>query len=71
MAFNETTSHRVASIAARGLRDPSSLTLDEIQEVCGSALTQAPDNALLLAARYAYRPRENALLTLATILRGG
>lgn len=37
---NETTSPEVASIAARGLSNPESLTPDEIKSVCASALTQ-------------------------------
>jgi len=41
MADHEYTSERVAAIAARGLDDPASLTLEEIRAVCGSALTQA------------------------------
>lgn len=40
---NETTSASVASIASRGLRDPSSLTEDEIKSVCASVLTQRPN----------------------------
>ena len=36
----EMTSLQIASIAARGLTDPTSLSLDEIKSVCGSALTQ-------------------------------
>lgn len=36
----EETSDRVAAIAARGLADPASLSLEEIKAVCGSALTQ-------------------------------
>jgi hypothetical protein len=39
----ETTSPEVASIASRGLRQPSSLTATEIRTVCASALKQAPD----------------------------
>jgi hypothetical protein len=35
------TSERVASIAARGLSDPASLSADEIRSVCASALVQA------------------------------
>lgn len=34
------TSARIASIAGRGLRDPKSLTPNEIREVCGAALEQ-------------------------------
>jgi hypothetical protein len=44
MTYNELTSRRVASIAARGLDSPLSLTADEIRTVCASALTQAPDH---------------------------
>ena len=40
---NEHTSSEIAALAARGLADPASLTLDEIRSVCASALTQAPD----------------------------
>lgn len=39
----ESTSPEVASIAARGLQHPEMLTLREIETVCASALTQAPD----------------------------
>src|SRR5258708_5260814 len=39
-AMDEHTSARIGSIAARGLTDPASLTLEEIKEVCGSALSQ-------------------------------
>lgn len=39
----ETTSAHVASVAARGLSRPWSLTDAEIRAVCASALTQAPD----------------------------
>jgi hypothetical protein len=39
----ETTSPRITAIARRGLLDPGSLSLIEIQSVCGSAFTQAPD----------------------------
>ncbi|UTC28399.1 hypothetical protein GURKE_03920 [Brevundimonas phage vB_BpoS-Gurke] len=42
MSRQEVTSASVASIAARGLRDPGSLTHDEIKKVCASALTQRP-----------------------------
>lgn len=36
----ESTSARVASIAARGMNDPKSLTLAEIKAVCASCVTQ-------------------------------
>lgn len=36
----ETTSARIAKIAARGIKRPEKLTLDEIQQVCASCLTQ-------------------------------
>lgn len=38
---SEYTSAQIASIAARGMIDPSSLTEKEIRSVCASALTQA------------------------------
>jgi hypothetical protein len=43
MAINEKTSSRVAKIASKGLKDPSSLTKAEIRAVSAAALTQAPD----------------------------
>jgi hypothetical protein len=43
MAKNEKTSETVASIAARGLKDPGSLTKAEIKAVSATALTQTPD----------------------------
>ncbi len=46
MAGNEKTSVEVAAIAARALKDPGSLTHDEIKQLAGSVLTQAPDRDL-------------------------
>ena len=43
MADNEKTSPEVADLAAKGLRYPESLTHDQIQSVCASALTQVAD----------------------------
>lgn len=43
MTKAETTSAKVASIAARGLKKPESLTLDEIKSLAASVLTQAAD----------------------------
>lgn len=43
MTRNEKTSKKVAAIAARALRDPGSLTHDEIKAIAASALTQRPD----------------------------
>ena len=43
MAKNEKTSEKVASIAARGLKDPGSLTKAEIKAISATALAQAPD----------------------------
>lgn len=45
---SEQTGPTVASIAARGLRDPHSLSGAEIKQVCASALTQAPPRRSLL-----------------------
>jgi hypothetical protein len=38
--MSEATSPKIAKLAARGLRSPGSLSLHEIQQVCGSDLTQ-------------------------------
>ena len=43
MAKDEKTSKDVAAIAAQALRDPGSITKKQIQQLAGSALTQAPD----------------------------
>ncbi len=43
LSGQEFTSVQIASIAARGLKEPHSLSHDEIRAVCGSALTQAHD----------------------------
>lgn len=43
MARNEKTSKRIAAIAARGIRAPSTLTCAEIRSLCASVLTQASD----------------------------
>lgn len=45
---SEQTGPTVASIAARGLRDPLSLSGAEIKQVCASALTQAPPRRSLM-----------------------
>ena len=48
MSHCEETSRRMASLASRAVRDPASLTLDEIASLGGALLTQAPNrNALL------------------------
>jgi hypothetical protein len=39
----ETTSKRVATIASKALRDPKSLTEEEIKTLAASALTQVAD----------------------------
>jgi hypothetical protein len=49
MSKHEETSKQVASIAARGMRRPESLSLDEIRTVCASAVTQRPAKKGLLA----------------------
>jgi len=43
MAKNEKTSKGIGSIASKGLRNPSSLTKNEIKKISGSVLTQRPD----------------------------
>jgi hypothetical protein len=37
---NEFTSARIARIAAKGVKTPWMLTIDEVQAVCASCLTQ-------------------------------
>ena len=68
----ELTSADIASIASRGLRDPASLTLDEIQAVCGTALTQAPNRLVDILAgtpgAHAYYNRLGNLQSLSRIL---
>lgn len=43
MARNEKTSPRVSTIASKAMRDPASLTPDEIKALGASLLTQTPD----------------------------
>lgn len=43
MAKNEKTSSKVATIAAKGLKNPERLTKKEIQTIAATALTQSPD----------------------------
>lgn len=43
MGKNEKTSSKVASIASKGLKNPSSLTNKQIKTISASVLTQASD----------------------------
>lgn len=43
MAKNERTSSKIASWAAKGLKDPDLLTKSQTKSVFASVLTQAPD----------------------------
>jgi hypothetical protein len=43
MAKNEKTGSKVASIASKALKNPSSVTKTEIKSMAGSVLTQSPD----------------------------
>lgn len=43
MAKNEKTSSKVATIASKGLKKPSSLTNKEIKTLAATALTQTKD----------------------------
>lgn len=45
--LDEQTGEGVASIAARGLREPGSLTASEIRKVCASALSQREAKEIL------------------------
>ena len=47
MAKNEKTSSRIAKIASKALKDPTSLTKSEIKSLACSALTQAPDTKVI------------------------
>jgi hypothetical protein len=58
--WGEQTSARIASIAARGIDHPASLTMEEIQAVCGSVLTQAPNKSETLASVLARAPGAHA-----------
>ncbi|NQV22181.1 MAG: hypothetical protein HQ511_12275 [Rhodospirillales bacterium] len=51
MAKNEKTSAEIASLAAKALKDPSSLTKKQVQKLAGSVLTQAPDKPKKSAAK--------------------
>ena len=51
MADNEKTSTTIGSIAARGLRKPESLTMQEVRALAASALTQRPDQPVSLPAK--------------------
>jgi len=43
MAKNEKTSSKVASLASKALKDPSSVTKKQVKTLAASVLTQAPD----------------------------
>jgi hypothetical protein len=43
MAQNEKTSAQVAQIASKAMKNPQSLTPDEVQALAASVLAQAPD----------------------------
>lgn len=43
MSKNEKTSKKIATIAAKGLKSPETLTKAEIKALAASVLTQAPD----------------------------
>ena len=43
MAQNEKTSAQVAQIASKAMKNPQSLTPDEVQALAASVLSQAPD----------------------------
>lgn len=56
---SEVTSARIGSIAARGLRDPGSLTHEEIKSLCASALTQRPNRVkqAIAAVASVFKPK--------------
>ena len=53
---DEKTGAAVRSIASRGMRDPASLSLEEIRSVCASALTQSPNRRGILGRLFSRRP---------------
>ncbi len=63
MAFKDTSSPRVASIASQGLLDPASLTLDDVRAVCARALARVPDHRqhAIVQARPYYEQIDMAL----------
>lgn len=54
---SEETSARVAAIAARGMRDPSHLSEEEVRSVCASALTQRQPDAKGVLVTETYQAR--------------
>lgn len=55
MVVKEVSSARVAKIAAKGLKHPEKLTLDEIMAVCASALTQFEKPAKTAPAKKTFK----------------
>jgi hypothetical protein len=66
--MSEATGAEVGTIASRGLADPGSLTPDEIQAVCASALTQRPDAVLVVPDRSLYQRSAMIIRSLMTHL---
>lgn len=63
---NERTSKRVAALAAKGAKNPKALTLRQIQAVCASALTQAPNKEVKSCGRASWRSSPQSLSSVST-----
>ena len=59
MARNEKTSKEMASLAARAMAAPESITSEEVRSLAACVLTQAPDTEIDTDAEQAYAAIEN------------
>jgi hypothetical protein len=66
MAFKEPANSKVASLAALGLFDPTSLTPDDVRAICATALARVPDHRQneIMQARPLYEQIDMALATI-------
>jgi hypothetical protein len=67
MAFNETTSERIARLASLGLFSPETLTPAEIKTVCASALAHVKDHTALAASPFGAFLQDNAISDALTV----
>ena len=66
MALSEPANSKVASLAALGLFDPTSLTPDDVRAICATALARVPDHrqSEIVQARPLYEQIDMALATI-------
>jgi len=66
MASNEHLNPKIASLAALGLFDPTSLTPDDVRAICATALERVPDHRQneIVQARPLYEQIDMALATI-------